>query len=214
MSEEIVAQTAEVSPAALAAAQWWAEQCGAPVHILTPGGDHPDAEYGAVASSMMDEITRRHPIREGQGDKLVAALSVAIDKRLTDNGAVTLSVDYGPDRVLADAADAAGVHTSRFPMKTVMWARPTHVTASLGYRGRDRLVWMAPDWPRPDCGNHKVEADYYPLPFVCSKPRYHDEDCGEWIPDTVECEDCGGTYVDHYGRDVPHKDHSWKPVQS
>ena len=196
-----------------AAAEWWAEQIDCPTFKLVPDGDHPDRAHGDFATSMLDVIASRHPVKDGQGERFVAALAPWIDEQLAkdERGGVTLATDYGPDLELANAATAAGIHLSRFPVKTVMWAKRDHVTAALGYHGRTRLIWSAPDWIRPPCGQHHYDRDMdlAETNEVCAKPRYHEDDCGDWQPDPDRCVDCGGTYVDHYGKDRERRNHSW-----
>ncbi len=45
----------------------------------------------------------------------------------------TICVDYGPEQILADAAEVAGISRLRFPYKTVMWVSPGSVEVALGY---------------------------------------------------------------------------------
>lgn len=210
MSEEIVTET---KTAGRAAAEWWAGQIGCPTFKAVPDGDHPDREHGDFAAAMGYLIAARHPVRDGQGGRFVAELAPWIDQQLVDHPewGVSLGVDYGPDLELARAAEAAGIHFSRFPWKTQMWARHDHVTAALGYHGRTRLIWSAPDWVRPNCGQHNYDSDMELVEAneVCSKPRYHEDECGDWQPDPDRCADCDGTYVDHYGKGRERRNHSW-----
>jgi hypothetical protein len=148
-------------------------------------------------------IAGSNPIADGAPEKFVAALTEAIEARF-DRGLeyVTLSVDYGPDMELAEAADAAGIHYSRFPFKTCMWLRPDLVTAALGYGAPTRIVWSAPDWVRPPCGSHQYDDEWNALDPICSKPLYHDGEHGEWIPDPLRCTNCGDNFVAHFGREA------------
>lgn len=53
-----------------------------------------------------------------------------LDKQPRDT--CTLSVDYGPDLLLSEAAKAAGLDM-QFPWKTVMWIRPEGIIVRYGY---------------------------------------------------------------------------------
>lgn len=198
-------QTAE---AARAAAEWWAEQIGHPVHkvVRDDEADPADRATGDFAFMAMHIISSRHPVGEGAPEKFVAALSARIEKSLARGINSTLSVDYGPDRDLAESADVAGIHYSRFPFKTCMWVKPDLVTAALGYGAPARIVWSAPDWVRPNCGAHQYDEEWNALAPVCSKPLYHEGEHGEWVADPHRCKTCGGTYVDHFGRDAKRSD--------
>jgi len=208
------AQGTQIEAAARAAAEWWAEQIGAPV-FRAIRGDEPDRQsqdFGAMTMMLGTILADRHPIREGQGEKFVTILAAAIAEGLDRNDyGLNLGVDYGPDRMLAEAAEAVGIHTGRFPYKTHMWIKCDHVTAALGYGAKSRLIWSAPDWERPTCGQHEYDANFNALDGVCVKPRYHEEDCGDYVPDPARCTVCAGTYRDHYGSREVRLNHSWNP---
>ena len=197
MSAKIQACTA-----AEAAAEWWAEQIGAPVYRMVD--DHSPAEDQLtqdIASSLAHVIADRHPVSDKAGEKFAAELAKRIGKMLKRVNWTSLAVDYGPDRDLAEAAEAAGIHLSRFPWKTHMYITPDYVTASLGYRARDVLVWQSPEWDRPECGSHRYTADYRATDDVCTRLRFHADECGDWRQDTDRCKGCGLSYAGHYGRD-------------
>lgn len=206
MNEETFATAAE------AAAAWWAQQLGAPVFRMVD--DQADAESNRTAffaESMQSLLASRHPVSSGQGEKFVAALAPKIEEMLGRANWVSLSVDYGPDLELAEAAEVAGISTSRFPWKTHMSITRDYVTASLGYRAPSRLIWQAPDWVRPACGNHHFTGDFEPLDEICPLPRFHDGDCGQWVADPEWCAVCGGSYSGHYGTTRGEWTHSYKP---
>lgn len=206
-------QTTEQT-AGRAAAEWWAEQLGAPLFKAVRGDEPRDErEPSELAGMMASIVASRNPVQDGQGEAFVAALSLVIDERLATNGwGLSLGVDYGPALELAEAARAAGIHTGRFPWKTNMWIKRDHVTAALGYGARARLIWSAPDWERPPCGQHHYDDEAYVLEAneVCAKPIYHEDDCGDWQPDPARCVECDGTYVDHFGRDRQRLGHSYR----
>lgn len=157
-------------PAANAAATWWANKVCSPTF---DNGDHSDA----------GGFTRMLAIQ-----KMIQALEPKIEEVLTRMGdyGMTLGVDYGPDPILGDAARAADISTSKFPLKTMMWIYKDYVTVSSGYRGRTVLVWASEKWlaNRPVCTSQKYDEsrarkdhDYHGDPWSCSLPVYHSEDC-------------------------------------
>lgn len=56
---------------------------------------------------------------------------------------ITLDVDYGPDMNLSNALRVAGIKSSPFPMKTIMWVKPNEVSVAQGYRAESRVLWSA-----------------------------------------------------------------------
>lgn len=176
-------------PAAAAAANWWAEQVGAPTFRATDHRDAPeDRDRMGLAGMMAGLLADANPVSAESGAKFAEALAATLTEQL-DGAAkwgVSLGVDYGPDMTLANASKAAGVASSRFPWKTRMTVRPDHVTASLGYGARDRLVWASEEWlaNRPTCMSQRWdetrgggEVEYHGDPFACSLPMYHEDAC-------------------------------------
>lgn len=185
-------QTTETCSApALAVANWWADRA-----IGGAIGDTGDR-------SLNGHVTMAFAVMAGaQGvaapadrrERFVAELARRVEKQLEERAdrphfAVTIGVDYGPDPILADAAEAAGVPTGAFPWKTVTWTHYTHVVASLGYGAPSALVWQAEDWERPACGAGKYGDEYEREPWKCSALRYHD---GEHVFDAPDplCASC------------------------
>lgn len=210
-----MSQTQTFASAPEAAAAWWAQQLGAPTYKMV-GSQEPreDQERALFAELVMLGEAAKNPMSSEQGDTFVAALAPKIAEVLGRANRMTLAVDYGPDRELAEAAEAAGIARSRFPWKTCMWIARDHVTASLGYHGATTLIWNAPDWVRPSCGQHKYTADWEPLDLVCSLPRYHEGGCGQYVADPERCEFCGGTFAQHYGKSNEDWTHSYSPAVS
>lgn len=178
---------AEAVTAARAAALWWAEQ------------------IGAMASVIAD----KHPVDAASALRFADALERRIQEALDRSTyGVSLHVDYGPWMILADAADEAEIHASRFPWKTHMWVWPDHVVATFGYGWQ--LVWSTPGWQRPTCNENRYDVDG-PHDEVCTRPRYHDGEHGKWRPDPARCAHCGGGYRDHFGPDSGPRTHLWTP---
>lgn len=201
----------EAKTAARAAALWWAEQIGAPVFRNTGDRDSlEDRRNGDLAGMMALLVSSNHPVTDEAGAKFADALEQHVAGLLDRIAWVSLGTDYGPDYELGEIARAAGINTSRFPWKTHMSITREYVTAALGYGAWSRLIWSAPDWTRPACGqNDWLEGG--PRNVICSKLKFHEPDHGDWIPDPARCEDCGGAYADHYGRSS-RLDHSWRPT--
>jgi hypothetical protein len=169
--------------AAQAAAHWWAEQLADPTF-------RNDTEPN-LAGAMAEMLSERQPVLPTQLQEFERVLAAEIDVRLVRQASgqvfpVMLGVDYGPDPILGDAADLAGAPSSRFPWKTNMTVHADHVIAALGYRAPWQIIWSAPDWQRPLCRAQHYrdlpEAPYYEkLDETCGKPRYHGDECGEWV---------------------------------
>lgn len=207
--------TATASPetAARAAAEWWAEQVGAPVHH--PVRPNQRDAHSIFAEEALATLAARHPVPRGAAPVFAADLEKRIEEMLGRVGHISLGVDYGPDLELAEAAEAAGIHCGRFPIKTHMWLTADYVTAALGYGAQAKLIWQHPDWERPPCHTQNyVETgdDYEPRDEICSRLKFHDGDHGDWIPDPYRCAECDGTYTDHYGKPRKPWTHSWKPT--
>jgi len=58
-------------------------------------------------------------------------------------GRITLSVDYGPDRILGEAGCAIGLSQFDFPCKTVMRVSKAEVIVRAGYGAPEQVIWMA-----------------------------------------------------------------------
>lgn len=199
-----MAETETMTPGR-AAAMWWAEQIGAPIHMATTGrADDPDREYGDFVFMAMQTISARHPVTTDQGAAFVAALAPVIDDTMGDW--LSLDVDYGPCLMLANAAKSTGIDLSRFPIKTHMSMTPMYVIAALGYGSPNRLIWRHPEWDRPACNSMRYEErpGQHMLWFeeVCGLPRFHeDREHGDWKPDTAFCTSCGRTQAAHWNDD-------------
>lgn len=199
------------------AAEWWAQQIGAPVFQLT--GNRPgERDFESIFAEMgLGSIADRNPVTEEAARNFAGLLESAIASELAaeavrhaefaarypdkpaSSPSVGLFTDYHPDKILADAAEVAGVSLTRFPVKTGMRVYADHVIASLGYGSPYRLVWSAAGWARPPCGTWRMDgSDVHPALEVCSLPSYHDEPHAQWIPDPVRCARCGQPETAHY----------------
>jgi len=169
-----------------ALAQWWAEQLGA--QPFATSGD------GTIDMLLTMARPRGGALTEEQTTKFVDFLAAWIDERVERfEYGVMLSTDYGPEGALVDAAEAAGIPFSRFPIKTLTVAHPDYVTTSLGYGAGSVLLWSREGWERGTCNTQNYVTDktqpygYRKLPEKCGLPRFHEErEHGAWVPMTEE----------------------------
>jgi len=163
--------------AAEAAAAWWAEQ----IRHTKPETDglyeaqtHREA-FAATASIGLRGLSLESagPVTEG----LAATFAAELARRVVEDPAerVRLFVDYGPNRTLGEAADAAGLDAAHFPQKTSMLVAPDHILAKAGYGQPHRLVWSAPGWEHPTCGVQEWPEDSDdPIGPKCALPQWHE----------------------------------------
>lgn len=124
---------------ALIAAEWWADK------ITDPKFDNgADSMAGLFASAMAGSLIQHvtNDTRQKFIDYLVEYIEKELDKEYRGFGpSVTLSVDYGPCKILSDAAEFAGLSSNNFPWKTTMWIDKNHIVASYGYRGKHNYLY-------------------------------------------------------------------------
>lgn len=144
-------------PEVVAAARWWADQLAGPAehHIVRPG--EPGAVSGAFVSAASSVAARQFTAEEVEAFRV--ALEAELERHVDAHGwakAVAegplwgsamrcIGNDYGPDPVLADAAQAAGLKLTMFdlPMKTAMWINPGSVTVAGGYQAGPAQIFRA-----------------------------------------------------------------------
>lgn len=204
--------TGTVTTAARAAAEWWAQQIADPTFRNTTAEEDRASSanelLGAVyARGLAGMLSDRHPVTAEQLATFTNALETIIIRDTREDGwHYGLHVDYHPDSSLTEAAQAAGVDESRFPWKTHLWLRMDGtVIARLGYGAPERLVWAPDGWQRPACGDLRHEPkpggglyDVTYHPELCGRPKYHEALCGDWMPDTAACDECGKSQADHW----------------
>ncbi|WDO09932.1 BTG family protein [Streptomyces murinus] len=138
-------------PEAVAAATWWAKQLSEPVRHDLGRGATDASELTNTASAL---VRRQHSqdeidaFREALADEIeehVAECGWRPDEPDFGSALRALAVDYGPDPVLADAAERAGFKLTMFdlPLKTVMWVNPGVVKVAEGHGAPITVVWGA-----------------------------------------------------------------------
>lgn len=149
-------------PEALAAADWWAGRLTQPItHSLGRPGDRQ-----ASINTMMVNVaaeTGRQQFTPEQVEAFRVALAERVEARIGADPATwrpdapdwaaavrVFGCDYGPDGILAEAAEQAGFRLSMFdlPMKTKMWVDPGRVRVAEGYGTEPVVIWQA-DWEEP-----------------------------------------------------------------
>jgi hypothetical protein len=115
------------------AAQWWADRVCAPTFDgLSNEERKKPTNRGYQMAELMAAILTE-PVEADQREKFIAALKEELQSELY-NPWQGLGVDYGPDSVLARAAEKAGVSTHNFPWKTHMgFDEDGTVKAACGY---------------------------------------------------------------------------------
>jgi hypothetical protein len=163
--------------AAQAAADWWADRIRS-VRPETDGlhaGLSREEAFAATAQIALRgaAIDAAPAVDDHTAQAFVTELAAII--AASEDGMVRLAVDYSPDQLLAQAADAAGVDRARFPGKTTMRVRADHVIAKAGYGAPWRLVWSAPSWEHPPCGVQDWPEDSAdPIGPKCALPQWHE----------------------------------------
>lgn len=149
-------------PEAVAAAAWWAAKIGHATHIIGRPDDPSVATGTAFANAATAFAGRTYTDeqREAFREALAARIEEHIQKfserwpwegswdpaePFRASAMRTIHCDYGPDPMLADAAEQAGIKVTMLdvPMKTVMWVNPGEVKVSEGYGADPVTVWAA-----------------------------------------------------------------------
>lgn len=150
-----------IRPEARAAADWWASRLanGSDDHDL---GGRDEAERDLTATARAGSAALRQRFTAEQVESFADQLGEHIERHLVkcesypNEGAWdpadprrgsalrAIGVDYGPDPVLNDAAERAGIKLKQFdlPMKTVMWVNPGEVSVAEGYGAAFVVIWQ------------------------------------------------------------------------
>ena len=103
---------------ARAAAHWWAERADGTARHNNRGGDFASVMAGIMADTLNE------PPRTGALEKFEEILAEKIMTAELPYMWSYIWVDYGPDRILAEAAKEAGISCNNFPWKTGMHIDP------------------------------------------------------------------------------------------
>jgi hypothetical protein len=175
----------EASSAAGAASIWWAAQIKNPTFRHTDPGSSDNPAVAILSMDLAYMVSEQTMADDQSTAKFVKILREKVqgelDACVDDLTYINLDVDYGPGRLLKEAADEAGIPYSRFPWKTMMFVYPDHVIAALGYGAPSSLVWATDEWlnNRQPCGANRCNKDFDPLDEVCPKPVFHEGECGD-----------------------------------
>jgi len=122
-----------------AAVVWWTEAIRRPqFHTLERGAPVHHSEEGPMLAEMM--ATAHTPAKT---DKQLGDFAAALAEILVRCNPRDISVDYGPDPILSEAATAAGFKPDMlaFPWKTNMWLVDGKVQVRHGYAAPVVLVY-------------------------------------------------------------------------
>lgn len=123
---------------AATAAQWWADQMFAPQASLAEQmGAEPDSAMRSPLAAVMGVLAQADDRVDSpaQAEAFRDALAARIVKALEGYPSLSFGVDYGPDAILAEAAQEAGIRLgmTSLPWKTQMWVDAGKVRVSKGY---------------------------------------------------------------------------------
>lgn len=138
-------------PEAIAAADWWAQKLASPGrHDVGRGAEESSALANTVAALVQRQRSQAEidAFRLALAEEIeqhVARYSWRPDDPHFGSAMRAITVDYGPDPVLADAAERAGFQLKilDLPMKTVMWINPGIVQVAGGHSTQPTVIWRA-----------------------------------------------------------------------
>lgn len=123
--------------AALKTAKWWSQKAFRTPMNQNNGDDSPS---GGLAFMLMNTLSIK--AQETVTDEKIAAFEKKLVELIGNYhheypwNEVTLNVDYGPDPMLREAAESAGLNTACFPCKTYTVIELDYTAkASYQYRG-------------------------------------------------------------------------------
>jgi hypothetical protein len=135
-----------VRPASLAAAKFWADYLRAGNAPLDNGDKSEVGDVTVFLANMIQATSVQ--IEPAKADAFEAALAAIIDAKLTKVAEyaaprVQFGVDYHPDWLLFEAAEAAGVRLTMtsLPWKSFTTVTPDKVIAKVGYGAPTSVVY-------------------------------------------------------------------------
>lgn len=121
------------------AAKWWADK----LRNVGPGhfNNGDDSSTGGIGMMLATMLASKTQASNEKIDLFEKKLAETIKEEVEDRDSMTLSVDYGPDRVLGRLAEECAVSTNGFPWKTTMWIDKENVSVSSGYRSPEKTIF-------------------------------------------------------------------------
>jgi hypothetical protein len=118
-----------------AAIDWWAEA------IQHPKMDNGSNSLGSLMA-MLGGSSLAKNFSEEEMKNFRSKLAAGIISEIEKYGCAQLRVDYGPDGILYEAGEAAGITNGfAFPCKTYMRVSKDEVTVSAGYAAPNETIW-------------------------------------------------------------------------
>jgi hypothetical protein len=110
------------------AASWWGET------VCKPAFNNGDNSLDGAVTQLLAHLGTKQ-IDSDTKEKFIAELTNEIELKLASaKGNIIVSVDYGPDKILSDAATSVHMTKLNFPLKTTMWINMNSIIVSSGYR--------------------------------------------------------------------------------
>jgi hypothetical protein len=121
------------------AAGWWADRLFDGMPKFDNGGDGMSSMLATllVASKPAPDASKK--------EAFTNELAQDIVRRMEHTDWLNFGVDYGPEPILADAAERAGCAQdlgARWPWKTDMTVRNDCISVSAGYRAESEYLWI------------------------------------------------------------------------
>jgi hypothetical protein len=101
------------------------------------GDDSPD---GLIASALFSIVRKKHTSNINNMDERIELFRTILTSKLFELRSKNeyfqrLSVDYGPETLLRDASEKAGIPVSQFSMKSSIYIEHKRICSRFGYSG-------------------------------------------------------------------------------
>lgn len=118
-----------------AAVDWWSDA------IQHPKMDNGDDSLGMLMA-MLGGSAFAKDLSDDEMRAFRSTLANEIESQIDEYGLAQLNVDYGPNRILSKAGQAAGITSQfTFPCKTSMSVSKSKVIVSAGYGAPNKIIW-------------------------------------------------------------------------